>query len=181
MMNVRNTAQDYGLISRLMHWLIALSIIALISMGWYMARLSDEDVLYWRLLDLHELIGLQLLLLVPLKFVWLYFSPNPSYSSGLASWERHIARVVHILFLMMMAVIPFSGFLFVASNGEPIELYGVITIPDIAQFSRSVRDTLSDIHYYLSYTCAGLIMLHVSAALKHHFMDVHSSLRRMTF
>ena len=180
-MNIRNTKQDYGLISRILHWLIAVSIIGLIPMGWYMTRLSDEDVLYWRLLDLHEVVGLALLVLVPLKFMWLFLSPNPPYSSDLAAWERRAARAVHVFFLIAMALIPLSGFLFVASNGEPIELYGVITIPDIAQFSKSVRGTLSDIHYYLSYVCAALIVLHMLAALKHHFMDMNGSLRRITF
>ena len=50
-MHIRNTEQDYGLISKILHWLIALIMISLIAIAWYMVRLSDEDVLYWRLLD----------------------------------------------------------------------------------------------------------------------------------
>ena len=49
-MQFRNTPDDYGLISKLLHWLIAAVMIGLIGVGWYMVQLSDEDVLYWRLL-----------------------------------------------------------------------------------------------------------------------------------
>jgi len=181
-MNMRNTQQGYGLIAKLLHWLIAVSIIALIPIGWYMTGLSDEDVWYWRLLDFHELLGLVLLVVVPLKYVWMVYSPSPPYSSELTAWERRAARAVHVFFLIAMAIIPLSGFLFVATNGEPIELYGgIITIPDIGEFSKGVRDMLGDVHYYLSYGCAALIVLHLLAALKHQFVDGGDSLRRMTF
>ncbi len=180
-MNIVNTRDEFGLISKLLHWLIALIMIALISIGWYMTGLSDQDILYWRLLDLHEFAGLLLFVLVPLKFVWRPFSPNPPYVPGLKSWERRTAQAVRVFFLTAMVLIPLSGFLFVASNGEAVELYGFITIPDIGQFSDANRKLLSNIHYYLSYVCAALIVLHILAALKHHFIDGNRTLRRMTF
>ncbi len=180
-MNIRNNNDQFGLIAKLLHWLIAVTIIALIPIGWYMVKLSDEDIWYWRLYDLHLALGLGLLLLVTLKFAWLLFSPNPLPLPELADWERWASRAVHVFFRIAMVLIPLSGFIFVATNGEPIELYNVITIPDIGRFSKTVRDVLGDIHYYLSYGCAALIVAHMLAALKHHFVDLNNSLRRMTF
>lgn len=180
-MHIRNTRQDYGLIAKILHWLIALIMIALIAIGWYMVRLSDEDVLYWRLLDVHEAAGLSLFILLPLKFVWMWFSPNPGYEPSLLDWERLIATAVRWLFMLAMPVIPLSGFLFVATNGEAVHLYDLITIPDIGTVSKGGRDWLSDIHYYLSYGCAALIAIHILATLKHHFVDGITTLRRMTF
>jgi len=180
-MHIRNTEQDYGLISKILHWLIALIMISLIAIAWYMVRLSDEDVLYWRLLDAHEAAGLSLLILLPLKIVWTRFSPNPGYEPTLAGWERFIAGGVRRLFVLAILVIPLSGFLFVATNGEAVTLYDLFTIPDIGTVSKGVRDWLSDIHYYVSYGCAVLIVIHILAALKHHFLDGAATLRRMTF
>ncbi len=180
-MQIRNTPEAYGLISKVLHWWIAVVIIGLIGVGWYMVRLSDEDVLYWRLLDLHEALGLSLFVLIPLKWVWMLFSPNPGWLPDLASWERLIATAVRWSFLAAMVMIPVSGFLFVATNGEAVKLYDLITIPNIGAVSKGTRDWLGDAHYYVSYGCAALIAIHVLAALKHHFIDGDRTLRRMTF
>ena len=180
-MNIRNTNDDYGLIAKLLHWLIAVCMIALIVIGWYLSGLSDERVLYWRLLDLHETLGLSFFIIVPLKVMWRMISPNPQVLRGLSQWERRAARIVHELFVIAIVVIPVSGFLFVASNGEAVRLYGMITIPDIGRLSKGVRSLLIDTHYYVSYGCAALIAVHILAALKHRFVDLNDTVGRMTF
>ena len=180
-MRFRNSTTDYGLISKSLHWLLAVIMIGLIGVGWYMVRLSDEDVLYWRLLDLHEAVGLSLFILFPLKLVWMVLSPNPKILPSLAAWELGAAIVVRWLFIIAIVVIPLSGFLFVATNGEAVRIYDLITIPDIGEASKNARDWLSDIHYYGSYSCAALVAIHILAALKHHIVDGNATLRRMTF
>jgi len=180
-MNIRNTKEDYGLIAKILHWLIAVCMIGLILVGWYMSGLSDERVLYWRLLDLHEMLGLSFFIIVPIKVMWRMFSPNPHVVRGLSRWESRAARIVHELFIIAIAVIPVSGFLFVASNGEAVRLYDMITIPDIGRLSKGMRSLLIDTHYYVSYGCAALIAVHILAALKHRFVDLNGTVGRMTF
>jgi cytochrome b561 len=180
-MPLRNTRAEYGLISKLLHWSIALPMIALIPLGWYMTGLSDEDVWYWRLLELHESLGLLVFALILVKLVWLRASPNPTLAPGLAAWERLAARCVHGFFIAAAVFIPVTGFLYVASDGEPIDLYRLIEIPAIGEYSKGVRDVLFDLHEYAAYTCAALIVVHILAALKHHFLDAKGSLRRIAF
>ena len=180
-MDIRNTPEHYGLIAKLLHWLVAVIMIVLIGIGWYMVKLSDEDVLYWRLLDFHEALGLSLFVLLPLKLLWMVVSPNPKLPPTLAAWERGAAAIVRWFFFAAILLIPLSGFLFVASNGEAVKLYDLITIPDIGGLTKKGRDWLSDTHYYASYGCAALIAIHVMAALKHHFIDMNNSLRRISF
>lgn len=180
-MNIRNTHDEFGSISKILHWLIAISMITLIAIGWYMTGLDDESVLYWRMLDLHEALGLSVFVLFLVKVAWMILSPNPSLLPELARWERFAARVVHTTFIVAIALISVTGFLFAASNGEAINLYDVIEIPDIGQLSKSVRATLSDVHMYMAYGCAALIVVHIAAALKHHFIDLDNTLRRITF
>ena len=180
-MNIRNTKEDYGSVSKILHWLIGFNMIGLIAIGWYMTRLSDEDIWYWRLLELHQAVGLSFFVLVPVKFAWKMYSPNPGLLPSIKPWERFVARLVHWFFIVAIVVIPLTGFIFVATNGEAVKLYDLITIPDIGRLSKVSRSLLSNIHYYLSYTCAALIVVHILAALKHHFIDLDRSLRRMTF
>ena len=107
-MNFRNIDDEYGLISKLLHWLLAVAMISLIAVGWYMTRLSDEDILYWRLLDFHEASGLGVLLLVVMKAVWMRISPNPRQLPDLTVWERYAARIVHVSFIVAMIVSLFA-------------------------------------------------------------------------
>ncbi|MFQ5469512.1 MAG: cytochrome b, partial [Gammaproteobacteria bacterium] len=97
------------------------------------------------------------------------------------NWERVAARFVHILLAFAAVLIPATGFLFTASNGEPISIYGLFEIPDIGNLSKSTRNNLYDTHYYIAYGCAAVVALHAIAALKHHFIDKNNTLRRMLF
>ena len=180
-MHIRNTREEYGRLTKVLHWLIAIIVIVLIAIGWYTSGLSNESVLYWRLLDLHELVGLTLLLLFPLKLVWMVISPNPDYLPTLAMWERGAATTERWLLIVAILLIPLSGFFYVATNGEDVSLYGLITIPDLGQLDERLRDRLSDVHYYGSYSCAVLVVIHSLAAFKHHWIDRDATLRRMSF
>ena len=155
-------------------------MISLIIIGWYTSGLDDETVLYWRMLDLHITLGLAMLFLFLVKVIWMYFSPTPDYVSSLAPWERVSARVVHKLFLLAIVLIPLAGFMYTASDGEPINLYDLVEIPAIGEFTKGTRNILYDVHMYMAYGCAVLIVIHILAALKHHYIDMDDTLRRMT-
>lgn len=180
-MPVRNSREAYGLVSKLLHWLIAIPVLALIPVGWYLGGLSEESVLYWRLLALHETLGIAVFVLTLASIAWRRISPNPGFPSSLLPWERRAAALIHGTLVAALACIPVLGFLFVASDGEPVELYGMVAIPPIGQWSKGMREILFDLHGYAAYACAILVTVHVLAALKHHFVDRRSSLRRIVF
>jgi len=179
-MKFRNTSAEFGVISKVLHWLVALIMISLIAIGWYTSGLDDETVLYWRMLDLHVALGLSIFMLFFIKVTWMILSPGPDFVPGLASWERLVARLVHGFFVIAIALIPVAGFLYIASDGEPVNIYDLVEIPDIGSYSKTVRNTIYDIHMYTAYTVAALIVVHIMAALKHHFIDLDDTLRRIT-
>lgn len=180
-MPVRNTRETYGLVSRLLHWLIAVPVLSLIPVGWYLSGLSEESILYWRLLELHETLGLGVFTLILARIGWFLIDPSPDLPSTLLPWERNAARLTHRVLVCALVFIPVLGFLFVASDGEPVELYGLVAIPPVGHWSKDVRETLFDLHAYTAYACATLAAVHILAALKHHFVDRRSSLRRIAF
>ncbi len=179
-MKIRNTPKEFGLVSKFLHWLIAIMMIGLIAIGWYTSGLDDETVEYWRMLDLHITLGLGMLILFLVKVTWMWFSPNPDYVPGLATWERIAAWSVHRLLVIAIGLIPLAGFLYTASDGEPINIYDLVEIPAVGTFSKDVRSVLYDVHMYGAYTCAVLIIVHIMAALKHHIINMDDTLRRIT-
>ena len=177
---IKNSQTRYGVVAKLLHWAIAAAMIALIAIGWYMVGLSNESIWYYRALDFHQTLGLCVLSLFVVKVIWLFASPNPSFVSSLQPWQRYAATSVHALFVIAIGLIPVSGYLFATSLGDPIPVYNVFEIPGIVRLSKSVSDWVIDFHAYYAYTCAGLIILHSLAALKHHFVDKDNTLKRMT-
>ena len=70
---LHNTPDRYGLVSKSLHGLIALAIIALTCLGWWMVDLSYYDAWYNRGLSLHRAFGmivLGLALVTGAAYVW---------------------------------------------------------------------------------------------------------------
>ena len=177
---IKNDNQHYSFISRSLHWLIASAMIILIAVGWYMTGLSNENIWYYRALDFHQVLGLCVLLLFFVKITWLFVSPNPGFIASVAQWQRYIARTVHTFFVIAMAVIPLTGYVFATSVGDPIPVYNLFEIPGVLTLSKQASEWVIDIHAYSAYTCAALAVLHILVALKHHFVDRDKTLLRMT-
>jgi len=180
-LKIRNSPTDYGLVSRSVHWLLAIAIVCLIPIGWYLTQLNNESVRYWRLLELHEMLGLCVFILFLFKLGWTFISPNPDAVPGLARWEQILARVVHSFFLFAFALLPVSGYIYVASGNDPIELYRLITLPALPSLTKPTAELIYTIHSYTAYTCAALVLVHFMAALKHHFADGNTVLKRMLY
>jgi cytochrome b561 len=78
-----------------------------------------------------------------------------------------------------MAVLPLLGYLFAVSQGDPISVYGLFEIPSLVELDKSGADAVIDAHAFLAYGVAVLVVVHISAALKHHFIDNTDSLTRI--
>jgi len=174
-----NTPTRYGIVSKLLHWLIAPLILSLIAIGSYMTTLSDENPLYFRLLDLHQAIGLSVFCLFFVKVAWSLVTPNPGQLPTLAGWESLLARIVHGVLLFAMAAIPVFGYLFATGLGDEISIYDVFEIPSLTELNKAESEQVITIHVALAYGIGALIALHILAVVKHHVVDKNEILRRM--
>jgi cytochrome b561 len=78
-----------------------------------------------------------------------------------------------------MLAVPLSGWLMSSAKGFPTVLYGVLPLPDLVGKDAQLSELLATVHKLLNLTMAGLVLAHVGAALKHHFVDRDDVLRRM--
>ena len=75
-MVLRNTADSFGLISRLLHWIMAFGVIFMLALGNRIADLKpDLSTLY--LYGAHKTLGMVILTLAVLRLIWHRFSPPP--------------------------------------------------------------------------------------------------------
>ena len=163
--------------TRALHWLQAALILGLVALGWWMTELSYYDRWYNDALFWHRALGL----LVPLVAVgqvvrrrWRAALPPAG-----KDWEQRAAAAMHRLFLLLMAVIPVSGYLISTSAGAAIPLPGGLAMPAFGALSDGAREAAVVVHYWSAYAIFALAALHASAACKHHFIDRDDVLRRM--
>ena len=178
-MAFRNNTGQYGLGSKLLHWLIAALMILLLALGVWMVDLSYYDPWYHDALNLHKSLGISLGIMALVKLVWRFVSPNPAPQSSLSAFEVFASRWVHHLLLFAMLVLPFTGYLISSSEGAAIEVFTFFEVPALWGVSDGLRDLSIALHYYFAYLTLGFIVLHAAAAIKHQFIDHKGTLKRM--
>ena len=174
-----NTRLHFGLFTRLLHWLIAILILGLIWLGWYMVDLTYYDKWYNASLHYHKSLGILALALAMVKLGWHVYTPAPGSLADLQPWEKTGARLMHYLLWGMMLLIPVSGYLISTSAGKPIQLFNWFAIPALVDVDEELRELAIDVHFYLAYATLFLAAGHAGAALKHHFINRDDTLKRM--
>jgi cytochrome b561 len=86
---------------------------------------------------------------------------------------------VHGLLYVLMVAIPVSGWLMSSAKGFQTVWFGVLPLPDLIGKDKALGDLLAEVHKVLNFTLLGLVILHVGAALQHHFIERQPFLQRM--
>ena len=176
---LHNTAKAYGWIAIVLHWLSAAVILALLGIGLYMVELDYYDAWYNRLPWLHKSIGILFAFVLLFQLVWRSASPAPEPLAGTSRLEQRLAQIVHWLLLMLTALIVLGGYLISPADGAAISVFDWFSIPATVSAIPNQADNSGLVHRYLSYALIALVVLHVAAALKHHFVDRNNTLRRI--
>jgi len=178
-LTISNTHDQYGLVAKVFHWLIASLILTLLGVGWWMVDLSYYDPWYHDALVWHKSLGVLVGLMVALKLSWGFFDRQPAPQTTLTSVERITSGLVHNMLRLALVVIPITGYLVSTSEGAAVDVFNGFSVPAVLIISENTRDTAISLHYYAAYSTLALVLLHVAAAFKHQFMDHKGTLKRM--
>lgn len=178
---VLNTKNRYGIVSIIIHWLMALFLIMLIILGLYMVALPDVgfDVSKIKLIFWHKELGMIALALVILRFIWRLGNIVPLLPPSIPAWQKIAARTVHFSFYGFMFALPISGWMMSSVAGFPMTFLGIIPLPNLVQPNIYDVQMYINIHKWLAYGLIVTISIHISAALLHHFYYKDDTLRRM--
>ena len=169
----------YGPVTRALHWTVAVLIVALLWLGWYMMDLSYYDAWYYKSLNWHKSLGMVALVAGALTLCWAMGTRTPAPVASMAAWERTATRAVHGTLFAMMVAIPVTGYIVSTSAGAGVGVFGWFEIPALLPANERLRDVAITLHFYLAYITAALVLLHAGAALKHQFVDRDGVLRRI--
>ena len=161
-----------------LHWLVALLIFVAFPLGVYMHDLPLSPTKL-QLYSYHKWIGITILMLASLRVAWRVTHAPPPLPEDMASWQRCASQVVHFLLYLLILAIPLSGWLMSSAKGFQTVWFGVLPLPDLLDKDRELGDLLAEVHKALNFVLLALVILHVGAALKHHFVEHRPFLQRM--
>jgi len=176
-MLIRDTRDGYGLATRLMHWLMAIAIVAMFVLGLWMVTLDYYSPYYNLAPDIHRSVGMMLLFLLIFRFAWRVVNEKPD-DHELTRLEAAASHAVHWGFYPLLLALMVSGYMISTADGQPISVFGWFSVPSLIQ-GEGQEDSAGLVHEILSYATIALVAVHTIAALKHHFVDRSSILSRM--
>ena len=176
---IRNTAQDYGVIAIVLHWLVALVVIGLFLLGVWMTGLTYYDDWYRRGPELHKSIGILLFFVMLARVAWRWTNITPEYTPGISVFERRLAHGVHLMLYVLLFALMISGYLISTADGKPIQVFNLFSVPATISDIDNQEDIAGAIHWYLALLLISLVSLHAIAALKHHFIDRDETLKKI--
>ena len=161
-----------------LHWLVALAMVATFGVGLYMSGLALSPAKL-KIYSWHKWAGVTIFALVLLRLVWRVTHRPPAPPVGMPAWQHRAAEFAHYLLYALMVAVPLSGWLMSSAKGFQTVYFGVLPLPDLLAKNKELGDALTLVHKTLNFTLAGLVVIHVGAALKHHFFDRDNVLARM--
>ncbi|WP_341793843.1 MULTISPECIES: cytochrome b [unclassified Rickettsia] len=176
-MIIKNTENSYGLITKLFHWIMTVIIIIMIIVGFVMGDLADQQQ-NLQLYALHKATGILVLSLVIVRLLWKFYNASVALPLDLPNWQKKAATININLLYILMLIMPVSGFLMTILANHDIDFYGLFTIKSFMQDKQTAK-IFKKIHESCALIFSALIILHILAALYHHFIRKDNVLKRM--
>ena len=168
----------YGAVAQAFHWLIA----ALVVTQFVLANLAEDlpiGVHKLALLARHKSFGMTVLMLAILRLLWRLKHQPPELPAGMKPVERKLARSTHIAFYVLLFAMPLSGWLMSSAKNYSVSWFGLFTWPNLIGKNEAAFEVLRSTHHILSDVLFVIAVLHILAALKHHFWNKDDVLLRM--
>ena len=165
-----------------LHWLLAAALLTSFCVGFYMSGLSFSP-LRLKLYNWHKWAGVTILALSALRLLWrLWRRPPPlpgAVARAMPPWHRAAHHGTHAALYLLFFAVPLLGWAYSSAAGFPVVFLGVLPLPDFVPAGEALADALKPWHRFSAYALAALAVLHVAAALKHHWVDRDGLLARM--
>ncbi|GAA4780532.1 cytochrome b [Stakelama sediminis] len=169
-------AQRYSRGAIFFHWTIALLVIVNIILG-----LFHESLLKGLgVMPVHFAIGMTVLILSIGRWIWRLAHPAPPLPLGMAGWEKVASKLTHWAFYLLIVLMPLSGWMMMSGGRHPraVSWFGLFNFP-ILPVDKVLAGGAHEFHEIFGYAMAALVIVHIAAALRHHFILRDSVLMRM--
>jgi cytochrome b561 len=150
---------------RLLHWLMAICILAMLFIG--VGMVSTVTPKYLSLVSTHKPLGIAILLLALIRLITRFYYGAPLLPADLPAPMKLAAELSHYVLYALMIAMPLLGWAMLSAAAYPVELYGGIYLPAIVPQSDWLHTLLWNAHFYLAFAFFALILIHAAAGLFH--------------
>ena len=165
----QSSAKRYSLAAITLHWALAVLLAFQLGLGW---RLEDlpKGMAQFTAFQLHKSIGILILLLSLARLLVRVVTPRPPAAEDKPA-AMMLAKAVHALLYLAMIGVPLAGWVLVSTGKVRLQtmLFGQVPWPNLP-LGPGWHDPAVALHTALAWLLAGLIVLHVAGALRHHFL-----------
>lgn len=178
-MQLANTPLGYGAIAKALHW----AVVILVGAGWALGTFDEElprgtgrDLAFF----IHVSAGLLVLALFLPRIVWrVVDAPPPPEPMPFGPWAERLAVAAHYALYALVLAVPLAGIAAQFARGEALPVLGFLTIASPMTAVRATARLVKEVHEVLANALLVLALLHVAAALFHHFVLRDRTLVRM--
>lgn len=174
---LNNTENTYGSIAKILHWVIGISIIGLLCVGFIMESMPPSPEKY-EIYDTHKAFGILVLSLVLVRIVWRIINKTVLADESIPLMLQFAAKIGHFLLYICMLAMPISGALMSLLGGHDINMFGLFTISAFEQ-NLELAKFFHTTHGLVAWIFVALISTHILAAFYHHFIRKDNTLRKM--
>jgi cytochrome b561 len=174
----KNSADRYGVVAQALHW----TIVALIVTQFVLAIQAEDasSILQKaKILTTHKSFGMTVFMLALIRLTWRIANPVPTPLPNAKPWQHRLANLVHWLLYALILITPLAGWLMSSARNFTVSWFGIFSFPNLIAPDEDRVDLLRNLHVVLAFSILNLAILHILAALKHHFFDKDNILRRM--
>lgn len=165
-----------------LHWILAIALATLFGVGLYMADLPFSPQRL-KLYNWHKWAGVTILLLSLVRVSWRLTHRPPALpttvTAGMPAWQQMAYHATHGALYALFFIVPLVGWAYSSAAGFPIVLFGVLPLPDLVPADKALAALIKPWHALTAYAMAGLALMHIAAALKHHWVDRDGLMQRM--
>lgn len=177
-MQIKNSAQNYGVIAKTLHWLTMLIFATqyfLVYRKEYFPKDSPEQLQY---MLLHKSFGFTFLFIGIFFFIWALLNTKPSYPAYMKKWEQNLAKLTRYILYLIIITMPITGTVMSQASGRVIYWFGH-AVPMFMPVNKLVAGIAYNIHTYTGTAAMGIIVLQIIGALKHLITPNDNVVKRM--
>lgn len=176
---LKNSQHSYGQLTRALHWLSALAVIAALAFievkDFFPKGTALRDAMKFG----HFQAGLIVLLVVLPRLLWRVNNRVPDITPAPNKPSLLLAHVTHWALYALMLALPLLGIAIVQGSGHTLAFFGM-PLPVLFSISQAAAHDLKEVHEALGNVLLWLVILHVAAAIWHHRFVKDDTLTRLT-
>jgi len=165
----------YDGVAKTLHWIVALFMIVMLTFGWTLGDLPlDEKI---QTLVIHSSLGVSVFLLMIARLLWRRGHTPPALPEGMPSWQVTASKFSHHGLYFFVILQPLLGLGQSMYADFAVSPFGLVNVN--VGVNESLHEIFHELHEINAMILIALILLHLAAALYHHFVQKDTVLKRM--